>query len=73
MYLKLREIRNAKGITAREMADLLGLKTEAAYYKKESGLIRFSLEEARLVADRLGLPISDIFFDERRHDSAAQR
>lgn len=69
MYLKLREIRNAKGITAREMADLLGLKTEAAYYKKESGLIRFSLEEARLVANRLGLPISDIFFDKNVSES----
>lgn len=65
MYSRLRNIRNKKNITAREMADLLGLKTEAAYYKKESGLIKFSLEEAKIVADRLGLTVEEIFFDHK--------
>ena len=61
-YEKLRNIRNDKGISAREMADLLGLVTEAAYYKKETGAIKFSVEEAKLVSDKLGMPISEIFF-----------
>ena len=61
-YEKLRIIRNGKGVTAREMADLLGLATEAAYYKKETGAIKFSLEEAKKVSDRLELPIGEIFF-----------
>jgi len=54
-----------KGVSAKEMADLLGLKTEAAYYKKESGMIKFSLHEAKKVSERLGLPIDDIFFDKK--------
>jgi len=63
MYEKLRIIRNKEKIPAKEMADLLSLKTEAAYYKKESGFIRFSLTEARLISERIGLPIEEIFFD----------
>jgi len=63
MYLRLRETRNNKGVSARAMASALGLKTEAAYYKKESGLVRFSIEEARIVADILGEPLETLFFD----------
>lgn len=65
MYSNLREIRNRKGITAREMADVLGLKTEAAYYKKESGLIKISLEEAKIISKKLKMPIEDIFFGQQ--------
>jgi len=61
-YEKLREIRNKKGVTARDMADLLGLMTEAAYYKKETGIIKFSIEEAKLVSNRLETPIDEVFF-----------
>ena len=63
MYEKLRSIRNKGKIPAKEMADLLGFKTEAAYYKKESGLIKISLFEAKLISERLGMPIEEIFFD----------
>ena len=62
MHLKLREIRNREGISAKEMANLLGVKTEAAYYKKESGLIKFSLEEAKLIANKFDMLIEEIFF-----------
>jgi putative transcriptional regulator len=62
MYLRLRKLRNEMGITARDMADLLGLRTENAYYKKENGLIKFSLEEAGLVSKKIGLPVESIFF-----------
>jgi len=61
-YTKLRKIRNERNISAREMADLLGLKTEAAYYKKESGAIRFSIEEAKKIAQKLDMQIDEIFF-----------
>jgi len=50
VYTKLRKIRNSKDISAREMADLLGLMTEAAYYKKESGATKFSIEETKKIA-----------------------
>ena len=61
-YEKLRAIRNSKDVSAREMADILGLVTEAAYYKKETGAIRFTVEEAKLVANKLQMPIDEIFF-----------
>lgn len=61
MHIKLRNIRNKKSISATEMKDLLGLKTEAAYYKKESGMVKFSLEEARKISEKLGMKIEDIF------------
>ncbi|MCT4663362.1 MAG: helix-turn-helix domain-containing protein [Tissierellales bacterium] len=62
MFEKLREIRNRKNICAMEMAEMLGLKTPAAYYKKENGTIKFSLEEAEKIAKLLELPIEVIFF-----------
>lgn len=64
MYEKLREIRNSRNISALDMATVLGLKTRAAYYKKESGDIRFSLEEASLISEYLNMRIEDIFFDD---------
>jgi len=62
MYEKLRTIRNNKSVSAREMAELLGLKTAAAYYKKETGAIRISMFEAKLISERLNMSIEDIFF-----------
>lgn len=64
MFEKLRRIRNERNISALEMAKLLGLKTAAAYYKKENGTINFTLEEAKKVADYLKIPIEEIFFKE---------
>lgn len=58
----LREIRTNKGISARRMATALGLKTEAAYYKKESGSINITIDEAKIISTELGEPIEAIFF-----------
>lgn len=63
MFKKLREIRQNKNIKASEMAKEIGLKTEGAYYKKESGRVPFTLEEGKIVADMLDMPIDDIFFE----------
>lgn len=63
MYENLREIRNSRNISALDMAKVIGLQTRAAYYKKESGLIKFSLEEAGLISIFLKMDIEDIFFD----------
>lgn len=64
MYENLREIRNKRNISALDMANVLGLQTKAAYYKKESGSIKFSLEEANLISKYLNMKIEDIFFDD---------
>nr|WP_083762067.1 helix-turn-helix transcriptional regulator [Syntrophothermus lipocalidus] len=61
-YQRLRDLRKSKGISAKHMADLLGLVTKAAYYKKESGMTRFTLHEARIIAQRLGTSIDELFF-----------
>jgi DNA-binding XRE family transcriptional regulator len=61
----LREFRNAKGISAKELAEELGLKTEAAYYMKENGMVRFLINEAKIVSRLFVMPIEDIFLPMR--------
>ncbi|MTI95222.1 MAG: helix-turn-helix domain-containing protein [Firmicutes bacterium] len=65
MYPKLKELRRKNRITVQEMAELLGLQTRGAYYKKESGVHKFSIEEARLIANKLNMPIEEIFLTMR--------
>lgn len=62
MFEKLRALRNQKGISAETMAEILGLETKAAYYKKEVGSVKFTLAEAKKIADYFELPIEEIFF-----------
>ena len=62
MYSNLRIIRNKNSITAKKMCDILGLKTKAAYYKKENGNVNFTLTEAKKISDFLGMTIDEIFF-----------
>lgn len=63
MFEKLRKIRQEKGIKASLLAEKLGLKTEGAYYKKETGQVPFTLTEGKIVADLLEMPIEVIFFE----------
>lgn len=63
MYTNLRLIRTEKSVTAKKMSELLSLKTKAAYYKKEIGMVNFTLNEAKIVADFFGMPIEEIFFN----------
>lgn len=63
MFDKLKQIRAERNITVEQMMGVLSLETKAAYYKKESGSVKFSLDDAKKVSDFIGLPIEDIFFD----------
>jgi DNA-binding XRE family transcriptional regulator len=63
MYEKLRKIRNDLGISVSELRQLLGLQTDAAYYKKEKGLVKFSLEEALIISQRFEMGVEDIFLE----------
>lgn len=65
MFENLRKIRQDKNIKAFEIAKKMGLKTEGAYYKKETGRVPFTLEEGKIVADMLNMPIEDIFFENK--------
>ena len=61
MFENLRKLRQEKNIKARDIAEKLGLKTEGAYYKKETGSVPFTLEEGKIVADILETPIEEFF------------
>jgi len=63
VFDKLKQIRLSKNISAEQMACVLGLETKAAYYKKEAGNVKFSLDDAKKIADFFNMPIEDIFFD----------
>ena len=62
MFEKLRKIRQEKNIKAKEIAEKIGLKTEGAYYKKETGSVPFTLEEGKIIANIFEMPIEEIFF-----------
>lgn len=64
MFERLRKIRQEKNIKAKDIAEKLGLKTESAYYKKETGTVPFTLQEGKIVSEIIGLPIEEIFFTE---------
>lgn len=62
MYYTLKALRLEKKITAEEMAIVLGLETKSAYHKKESGKVKFSLNEAKKISDYFNKPVEEIFF-----------
>lgn len=62
MILKIKKLRKEKGITAQPLIDLLKV-TPGNYYKKELGQIKFSLLEAKKVAEFFGKTIDEVFFD----------
>ena len=63
MFENLRKIRTSKNIKAKEIAEKIGLKTEGAYYKKETGTVPFTLKEGKIIADMFDMPIEKIFFE----------
>lgn len=63
MFEKLRAERKEQKKTCQQMAGVIGLQTHAAYLRKESGDIPFTLDEAKAVADNLGKHMEDLFFD----------
>lgn len=58
---RLRKIRREAGISQSEMADYLGISTQA-YHMKESGKSSLKLEEAKKIADILESDIEKLFF-----------
>lgn len=62
MFERLRYLRRERKLTCEDMARLLGLETKAAYSKKELGQTRFTLAEAKKIADHFNLGIEEIFF-----------
>ena len=70
-YHRLRSERMRAGLTQQEMAAVLGLSSRNAYCQKESGVRRFSVEEAVRAARRLDSSVEELFFDGCGMDTAA--
>lgn len=60
MAMSLKDMRKEKGRTLQEMAGILGLKTASAYFKKESGNVPLSLEEAVILAEFFDKSVEEI-------------
>lgn len=61
MYENLRYLRKQNNISGEEIAKSLGL-TKATYSKKENGLVKFSLDEAKVISTVFNKSIEEIFF-----------
>ena len=59
---KVKDLRKEAGIKQSFMAKYLNIST-TNYSKKEKGDVKYSLEEAKKVADYFKKTIEDIFFD----------
>lgn len=61
---KVKELRELLGKKQEFMADFLGISVPN-YCKKESGSVKWSLEEAGKLSDFFGKTIEDIFFENK--------
>lgn len=57
-------LRERSSLTQKNIADYLGMSL-ANYNKKENCSVKFSLAEAKALADLFGTSIEDIFFDHK--------
>ena len=60
---KLRDARKAKGVTAKAVANHLGV-TQRTYYNYEQNQNAISIEKALDICDFLGYTLTDIFLPE---------
>ena len=68
MYQKLKELREKKGYTMDDLANVIG-KSVPNYYKKENGDVKFSVNEALLISKFLKCKVETIFFKEELSDN----
>ena len=48
-------------VKVKTLCELIGIK-RITYYKKESGAVKFSLDEAKKISVFFALPIEEVFF-----------
>ena len=61
MYENLRKLRKEKKIKVSQICEILDLKVDSAYYKKESGRVPIKLEEGLKIAKLFNMSIEEIF------------
>ena len=62
MYEKLKELREKKGYTIEDMANVIN-KSSCNYFKKENGYVKFSVNEALKISQFLKCKVEKIFFE----------
>ncbi len=63
MNNRLKEIRKNKNIPVETIIKTLGLVTKAAYYKKENGKVKITLDDALSLSNLFDMPVEEIFLD----------
>ena len=58
---KLRMHRMKSGASMVQLAEVIGVATQQTYYKKEAGLLRFSIKEALALAKFFGVSVEELF------------
>ncbi|WP_462419972.1 helix-turn-helix domain-containing protein [Salinicoccus sp. Marseille-QA3877] len=62
---RIKEAREAKGISVYEMSKALGYKSYVAYYRKEEGTRKFNTSDVAGISKILGLELDDIFLNDK--------
>lgn len=68
MYEKLKEMREQKGYTIEDMAQVIE-KSPCNYFKKENGNVKFSVNEALKISKFLKSKVEKIFFKDTLSDN----
>jgi len=66
----IRELRIEKNISTEEMSIQLGYEGYQAYYYKERGIRKMSVEDIARIATILNVPIGKLFFEDEITESA---
>lgn len=72
MYSKLKALREKRGLTIEEMANIIK-KSPCNYFKKEKGKVKFSVNEALEISKRLNTKVEKIFFEDDVSDNETKR
>lgn len=70
MREKLREARKAKNLSVREMSKMLNISA-SFYYKIEQGIRNPTISLAKVIADKLGSTIEELFYAQDLDESSS--
>lgn len=57
----VRDLRRSQGLSGNDMAQIMGIPA-GTYYKKEIGDVKWTISEAKFIADYFKKTIDEIFF-----------
>lgn len=60
MRERLRMLRMKHGVSMVELAEVIGVQTQQTYYKKETGMLRFNIQEAIKLASFYDMSVEEL-------------